>query len=123
MKQIEVGKTYIMVSPCNTDARWKLEVVSRTEKTITVTGDLPGGKQTKKLRISISPAGHYGMLEETCKPLGNYSLCPTLRATATTEDIKKHFRIWTQERRHQRRTARLVFTGFGHHRRLAPADL
>ena len=36
--KFEVGKTYIMVSPCNTDARWKLEVVSRTEKTITVTG-------------------------------------------------------------------------------------
>lgn len=86
--KFEAGKTYIMVSPCNTDARWKLEVISRTEKTITVTGDLPGGKQTKKLRISIAPAGHYGMLEETCKPLGNYSLSPTLRATATTEDFK-----------------------------------
>lgn len=86
--KFEAGKTYIIVSPCNTDARWKLEVISRTEKTITVTGDLPGGKQTKKLRISITPAGHYGMLEETCKPLGNYSLSPTLRATATTEDFK-----------------------------------
>ena len=86
--KFEVGKTYIMVSPCNTDARWKLEVISRTEKTITVTGELPGGKQTKKLRISIAPAGHYGMFEETCKPLGNYSLSPTLRATATTEDFK-----------------------------------
>lgn len=86
--KFEVGKTYIAFSPCNTDARWELEVVSRTEKTITVTGDLPGGKQTKKLRISIAPAGHYGILEETCKPLGDYSMSPILRASATTEDFK-----------------------------------
>lgn len=86
--KFEAGKTYIMVSPCNTDARWKLKVVSRTEKTITVTGRFLTGEQTKKLRISVTPAGHYGMLEETCKPLGNYSLSPTLRATATTEDFK-----------------------------------
>ena len=86
--KFEVGKTYIMVSPCNTDARWKLEVVSRTEKTITVTGRFLTGKQTKRLRISVAPAGHYGMFEETCKPLGNYSLCPTLRATATSKFIK-----------------------------------
>ena len=85
--KFEVGKTYIMVSPCNTDARWKLEVISRTKKTITVTGDILEGEQTKKLRISVAPAGHYGTFEETCKPLGNYSLSPTLRATATTEDF------------------------------------
>lgn len=86
--KFEVGKTYIAVSPCNTDARWKLKVVSRTEKTITATGRFLTGEQTKRLRISVAPAGHYGMLEETCKPLGNYSLCPILRATATTEDFK-----------------------------------
>lgn len=86
--KFEAGKTYIMVSPCNTDARWKLKVISRTKKTITVTGDLLRGVRTKKLRISIASAGHYGTFEETCKPLGNYSLSPTLRATATTEDFK-----------------------------------
>lgn len=86
--KFEVGKTYIAVSPCNTDARWKLKVVSRTEKTITLTGRFLTGEQTKRLRIYVAPAGHYGMLEETCKPLGNYSLSPTLRATATTEDFK-----------------------------------
>lgn len=86
--KFEAGKTYIAVSPCNTDARLKLKVISRTEKTITVTGNFLGGKQTKKLRVSVAPAGYYGMLEETCKPLGNYSMCPTLRATATTEDFK-----------------------------------
>ncbi len=86
--KFEVGKTYIAVSPCNTDARWKLKVVSRTEKTITLTGRFLTGEQTKRLRISVAPAVHYGMFEETCKPLGNYSLCPILRATATTEDFK-----------------------------------
>lgn len=86
--KFEAGKTYIMVSPCNTDVRWKLKVISRTEKTITATGRFLTGEQTKRLRISVAPAGHYGTFEEICKPLGNYSLCPILRATATTEDFK-----------------------------------
>lgn len=86
--KFEADRSYIMVSPCNTDARWKYEVISRTEKTITVTGDFIGGKQTKKFRVSVAPAGHYGTFEEVCKPLGNYSMSPTLRATATTEDFK-----------------------------------
>ena len=55
--KFEVGKTYIMVSPCNTDARWKLEVVSRTEKTITVTGRFLTGEQIKRLRISVALPG------------------------------------------------------------------
>lgn len=86
--KFEAGKTYIAVSPCNTDARLKLKVISRTEKTITITGDFLGVKQTKRFRVSVAPTGHYGALEETCKPLGNYSMSPTLRATATTEDFK-----------------------------------
>ena len=86
--KFEVGKTYIAFSPCNSDARWKLKVISRTEKTITLMGRFLTGEQTKRFRISVAPAGHYGTFEETCKPLGNYSLCPTLRATATMEDFK-----------------------------------
>ena len=71
-----------------TGARWKFKVISRTEKTITVSGDFPGRKQTKILRITVIPAGHYVMLEDACKPLGSYSMCPILRATATTENFK-----------------------------------
>lgn len=68
--KFEAGKTYIIVSPCNTDARWKLEVVSRTEKTITVTGDLPGGKQTKKLRITFYTAKKANNIyKKTCSSL------------------------------------------------------
>lgn len=28
------------------------------------------------------------MFEETCKPFGNYSMSPTLRASATTDNFK-----------------------------------
>ena len=86
--KFDIGKTYIVVSPCDTGARWKFKVISRTENTITVSGDFTGRKQTKILRITVIPAGHYGMLEEACKPLGSYSMCPILRATATTENFK-----------------------------------
>ena len=86
--KFDIGKTYIVVSTCDTGARWKLKVISRTEKTITVSGDFPGRKQTKILRITVIHAGHYGMLEESCKPLASYSMCPILRATATTENFK-----------------------------------
>ena len=86
--KFDIGKTYIVVSPFDTGARWKFKVISRTEKTITVSGDFLGRNQTKILRITVIPAGHYGMLEEACKPLGNYSMCPILRATANTENFK-----------------------------------
>ena len=86
--KFDIGKSDIVDSTFDTGARWKFKVISRTDKTITVSGDFPGRKQTKILRITVIPAGHYGMLEESCKPLGSYSMCPILRATATTENFK-----------------------------------
>lgn len=72
MKRFKTGKTYFAVSPCNTDARWYFMVVSRTAKTVRLRNE---DGMEKVCRISDT----FG--EETCKPLGNYSMAPTLRAT------------------------------------------
>lgn len=67
----EVGKEYIMHSPCDWDCLWKYEVINRTAKTITLQDEY--GK-IKKCRTSIF------MGVESCKPLGSYSMSPILSA-------------------------------------------
>lgn len=74
MKQFEIGKEYTCHSIGDWDVTWTFKVTARTAKTITVTD----GKETKKLRI----IGKLSAWEdrETVYPLGNYSMCPVLRA-------------------------------------------
>lgn len=74
MKKFEIGKTYSMRSICDHDCIWTYEVIARTEKTITITD----GKKTKKCRI-IKNLSDWNNAE-SIKPLGSYSMSPTLKA-------------------------------------------
>lgn len=74
MKRFEIGKTYSTRSICDHECVWSYTVISRTEKTITVTD----GRETKRLRI-IKDLSAYDN-RETVRPLGSFSMCPLLRA-------------------------------------------
>lgn len=72
MKRFEPNKTYYCRSLCNYDCVWTFFVTRRTEKTIYVRED--GEGEEKALRVSVWND------EETAKPLGRYSMAPTLSA-------------------------------------------
>lgn len=73
MRKFEIGKTYYMASPCDTECIWTYTVTKRTPATITITD----GKKAKTCRISK----HSEMFgEEMVYPLGRYSMCPVLTA-------------------------------------------
>ena len=74
MKKFEIGKEYLMSSPCDHNCIWSFTVIARTAQTITITD----GKQTKKCRIS-KQYSEYNKAE-TVFPLGQYSMCPILTA-------------------------------------------
>lgn len=74
MKKFEIGNTYSAISICDSDCVWTYKVIARTESTITVTD----GKETKKLRIIKNLSAYDN--REVVRPLGNYSMCPLLRA-------------------------------------------
>lgn len=76
MKQFEVGKTYQMSSVCNTNCIWEYVVVSRTPKTITIQNTHNSTIKTCRINASESNACD----AETIFPLGNYAMCPKLRA-------------------------------------------
>lgn len=82
MKRFEVGKTYRMVSPCDTNCAWYYTVTKRTVRTVTLL-DLNGKTIVRRLaemkaidRVTGVESG-----EEYCKPLGDFSMCPILRAS------------------------------------------
>lgn len=75
MKTFQIGKTYTMHSLCNWDCTWSYKVIARTACTITL-ADEDGN--VKNCRIDKRRAQYFG--EESVKPLGNYSMSPTLRA-------------------------------------------
>ena len=70
MTKFEEGKKYYMFSPCDTNAIWKYTVIRRTAKTVI----LSDGKDETRCRVK-----EYGG-QEFCKPIGSYSMSPTLRA-------------------------------------------
>lgn len=74
MKKFEIGKTYFMRSACDHDCVWKYKVVSRTEKSITITD----GKKTIRRLIIKNVSEWRGA--ESCFPLGTYSMAPILSA-------------------------------------------
>jgi hypothetical protein len=76
MKQFEVGKIYQMSSACDSDCIWAYRVISRTTKTVLLQ-DVKT-LDTRKCRISGKYSEQYE--EEIVFPLGQYSMCPTLRA-------------------------------------------
>lgn len=82
MKRFEVGKTYRMVSPCDTNCAWYYTVTKRTAMTVTLR-DFDGKTIVRRLaemkaidRVTDVESG-----EEYCKPLGDFSMCPILRAS------------------------------------------
>ena len=81
-KEFQVGKVYGMKSPCDQDCVWYYKVVGRSKCTVTL---VQMDRTTKKprgikmhYRINSQLSGFYGA--EACRPLGSYSMCPTLTA-------------------------------------------
>ncbi len=68
--QFEVGKSYFCRSICDHDCVWTFTIARRTKSTITT-------KCGKTLRIIKA----LSTTEETVFPMGNYSMCPVLRAS------------------------------------------
>lgn len=80
MEKFEVGKRYMMRSACDRDCVWMYTVVSRTEGTV-VLQQLRMGKpygDTARFRVNPKISELYGA--EAVRPLGTYSMCPTLTA-------------------------------------------
>lgn len=74
MTKFEIGKEYSMRSAGDYNCIWTYKVIARTENTITITD----GKETKKCRINKQLSAFNNT--ESVKPLGTYSMAPTLRA-------------------------------------------
>lgn len=89
--KFEEGKRYYCVSPCNANAVWVFLCVKVTIKSVTLKGDFPSGCNRKRVRLSVSSANPLGIVEQTCKPLGNYSMAPTLRAMCTVNKFGKFY--------------------------------
>lgn len=71
--KFEVGATYATRSICNHDCIFKVTIIKRTEKTVTV--DKGNGKtQRCKIHTDMRSA-------ETIFPYGSYSMCPVIDAT------------------------------------------
>ena len=80
MKKFEVGKRYMMRSICDYDCIWMYEVVSRTAGTV-VLQQVRHGKpfgDTARFRINSKRSELYGA--EAVRPLGTFSMAPTLTA-------------------------------------------
>ena len=78
------GRGYKCFSPYNTSVIWTFFVKDRTDTTLRLAGRFPDEKTEKKVRIKVAHSyGNDGdeFFEETCKPLGNYSMSPTLHAS------------------------------------------
>jgi len=89
MEQFEVGKIYGMNSICDSDCWWYYRVEKRTNSTLTLRQLKSDGtpySETKTCRVSAGISKIYGC--EACRPLGTYSMCPTLTA-------EKEFNILT----------------------------
>ena len=72
MVKFEVGKQYYMRSACDYDCIWQYEVISRTEKTITIKQLNRQTAEPIKRKIQVDSDHEYVM------PLGSYSMAPSL---------------------------------------------
>lgn len=84
MKKFEVGKRYGMNSICDSDCWWYYTVIARTECTITLKSDRG---EVIKCRMNSKRNEIYGC--EAVRPLGSYSMCPTLTAEKEIQPEKK----------------------------------
>lgn len=74
MTKFLVGKTYSTRSICDYDCIFSFTVLSRTEKTVTITDN-----RDRTVRRKVRPVNGY----EAIDPLGRYSMSPVL----TAEDL------------------------------------
>jgi hypothetical protein len=72
MKKFIVGNTYSTRSACDYNCVFSFKVVARTDKSITIVGDLLDKPARKKIRV-------YGE-EESVMPYGSYSMAPVITA-------------------------------------------
>jgi hypothetical protein len=72
MKTFEIGKVYSTRFASDYDSVLKIEILDRTEKTITAKVGCFG---IKKLRVTTKYTGN-----EQVTPLGRYSMSPTVEA-------------------------------------------
>lgn len=75
IKKFEIGKRYGMNSICDSDCWWYYTVIARTECTVTLQDE--NGKIIK-CRMNSKRNQIWGC--EAVRPLGSYSMCPTLTA-------------------------------------------
>lgn len=81
IKKFKVGKKYLMRSACNQDCVWTYKVISRTEETVVLQQLNKDGKPTgDKARFRINKKLTEYLGAESVKPLGTYSMAPTLKA-------------------------------------------
>lgn len=88
VKHFEVGKAYGMRSVCDQDCWWYYLVTKRTACTVTlVQVDMQKRRMdmAKTLRISKQISAIYGA--EAVRPLGSYSMCPTLTAEKVIKEL------------------------------------
>lgn len=72
MKTFKVNGFYTTQSICDSDCIFRVLVIKRTEKTVTVRTD---DGEIKRCKPYIDRDG-----SEYIKPYGNYSMCPIIRA-------------------------------------------
>lgn len=75
MTQFEIGKVYECHSICDYDCIWTYTVIARTASTVTLVNDTTGKIQKNRILGYSKQFGY-----EIVRPLGNYSMCPTLCA-------------------------------------------
>ncbi len=81
MKKFKVNQVYSMRSACDHECVWRYKVVSRTEGTVVLRQIKSDGTQyddTARFRINRKLSNLFGA--EAIKPLGSYSMAPTLMA-------------------------------------------
>lgn len=71
--QFEVGKTYSCRSICDSECIFKITVLARTAKTITIVRS--GKVKVERRGVSVYEDS------EVCYAYGKYSMCPVFRAS------------------------------------------
>ena len=89
-KVFEVGKRYLMCSACDHECTWTYEVISRTAGTVVLQqvnkdGQVEG--DTARFRINSKLTAYLNA--EAVRPLGTYSMAPTLSADSEVEVQEK----------------------------------
>lgn len=80
IKKFKVGKKYSMRSICDCECVWTYKVITRTDSTVVlqqVRNGKPCGEQAR-FRINRQLSDYHKA--EAVRPLGTYSMCPTLTA-------------------------------------------